>query len=124
MIECAHMALKPHPKLVNRLLAPLLVVGEGEEGGERVGDGERADIVLQDQQHIEALSINIESVFPKRKRAETSLREVRSWPSQFWLAGAFVVLVRRRESDYPSRNQGTVAKIGRGRETKDNPQRT
>lgn len=67
---------------------------------------------------------NIEPVFPKRKRAETSLREVRSWPSQFWLAGAFVVLVRRRESDYPSRNQGTVAKIGRGRETKDNPQRT
>ena len=46
------MALKMHPKLVNHLLVPLRVIGEGEEGGERVGDGGRADIVLQDLQHI------------------------------------------------------------------------
>ena len=46
---------------------PLLVVGEGEEGGERVGDGERADIVLQDQQHIEAISIKYRIRIPKEK---------------------------------------------------------
>jgi hypothetical protein len=56
-IECAHMALKPRPKLANRLLVPLRVVEEGEEGGERVGDGGRADIVLQDLHHIKVLSI-------------------------------------------------------------------
>ena len=61
------MALKMHPKLVNHLLVPLRVIGEGEEGGERVGDGGRADIVLQDLQHIKALFIKYQTRIPKEK---------------------------------------------------------
>jgi hypothetical protein len=60
--------VRPHgPQTHPKLVVPPRIVGEGKEGGELVGDGGRADIVLQDLQHIEALSIKYQTRIPKEK---------------------------------------------------------
>jgi hypothetical protein len=77
---------------------PLFVIEEGEQSGEGVGDGGRAVVVFEDLKHFKTLVVICRAGISKRKRASPpSFNAVRIWPSQNWLARAFIESVMSAE---------------------------
>ncbi len=65
------MPLEAGTKLVDPLFVTLPVIEERQQGGEGVGNGGGAEVVLNDLKHLEP-------VFSKRNLAGPSFRAVRS----------------------------------------------